>query len=136
MYYGDASGRPVALYGIMDHVHRLRLERDIGQRDQLRTGEPKWLDNTIDFAATVFNDGSKAVGRHAHTSRLIWDKHWHGGNRAKQANLSADDLITAQRCHMCGGQDSQHHAFRWCSHSNIRGVRIETMNTLRDYERG
>ena len=90
LYYGDAGGSPIALYGLMEHVHRTRLDRYLAQRDYLR-GSPKWLDNTMRFAATVFNEKRKSVSRYAHTARIIWDKHWHGGNRQKQDSLSPEE---------------------------------------------
>ena len=54
-YFGDHSGRPTALYGLMEHVHRVRMERYVVQRDRQRTGGPKWEDNTIGFAAEMYN---------------------------------------------------------------------------------
>jgi len=83
-YFGDMTGRPMALFGLMEHVHRLRMERYVNTRDSLRSGIPKWMDNTISFAASVFSDERGTVGQHAHTARVVWDKHWHGRNRAKR----------------------------------------------------
>ena len=133
LYFGDANGRPAALYGLMDHVHRLRLDRYLTTRDSIRDGQPKWSDNTISMAASIYNGKRKSVGRYAHTARIIWDKHWHGRNRAKQSRLSADERRTMTRCHMCDGPDSQHHCFRWCTHSNVQAIRNETTRALQAY---
>jgi Fe-S-cluster-containing hydrogenase component 2 len=111
------------------------LERYVVQRDRLGVGEPKWEDNTIGLAAEVYNGSRKSVSRYAHTARIIWDKHWHGGNRSKQANLTDQERDRACKCHMCGEPDSQHHCFRRCQHSNVKAVRLETTRTLQDYEK-
>ena len=134
-YFGDIHGRPTALFGLMDHIHRTRLERYVTSRDSQREGNPKWMDNTIVFAASVFNEHRGTVGQHAHTARVIWDKHWHGRNRAKQRGLTDDGRQAASVCHMCNATDSQHHSFRWCSHSNVRAIREETIEALENYKR-
>jgi Ulp1 family protease len=135
LYFGDINGRPTALYGLMDHVHRLRLERYLSTRDSQRGSVPKWMDNTITFAAAVFNAQHGTPGQYAHTARVIWDKHWHGRNRAKQRGLTEDGRQAETLCHMCHASDSQHHSFRWCTHSNVRAIREETIEALGNYER-
>ena len=83
----------------------------------------------------MYNGTRKSVSKYAHTARIIWDKHWHGGNRAKQTNLTEMEREHTRKCHMCGEPDSQHHCFRGCAHSNVKAIRIETTRTLQDYER-
>ena len=133
-YFGDVHGRPIALFGLLDHVHRIRLDRYLTARDNQREGPPKWTDNTVTFAASVFNDSKCSVGQHAHAARIIWDKHWHGRNRAKRQDLTEDGRRAAALCHMCNAPDSQHHSFRWCNHSNVRAIREETNQALQAYE--
>ena len=81
------------------------------------------------------NGSRKSVSRYAHTARIIWDKHWHGGNRAKQNNLTKPERELVRKCHMCGEPDSQHHCYRGCTHSSVKAIRIETTRALQDYER-
>ena len=133
-YFGDMSGRPSALHGITDHVHQVRRDRYTAARDLQRDGGPKWMDNTIQFAAKVYNGCRGSSGQYAHTARMIWDKHWHGRNRSKQRGLLPDGQHAAAVCHMCDTPDSQHHCFRWCNHSNVRAIREETSSALRHYE--
>ena len=121
VYFGDVTGQPSALYGLMHQAHRIRMNKYKIDRDTKR-GAVKWTDDTIAFAATAFNGKRKSVSKYAHTARIIWDKHWHGSNRQKRTRLSEEEREVTKKCHMCGGIDSQHHGFRWCTHSNVKAV--------------
>ena len=117
----------------MDHIYKLRLQRYVTRRDWTNSGAPKWSDGTITFAAATFNGSNASEGQYAHTARIIWDKHWHGRNRAKQ-QVSDNERLEVSRCHMCKEIDSQHHCFQTCMHSNVRAIRDETAQSLRTYE--
>ena len=127
LYVGDVSGTPMALEGILGW--RTYLEH----RDKIRQGEAKWVDNTLRFAAEVYNGGLPVVERYAHISRVIYDKHWDGRNRTKNPNLTNEEREGRETCHLCGGIDSQAHAFRRCSHSNISAIRQEVRKALDEY---
>jgi len=129
LYIGDSNGLPIVLNGIMDHVHSIRQDRYITKRDRDRPGGPKWQDNTIQLAAKIYNGKSTSISTYGHTARVIFDKHWHGRNRGK-ANPADQNT---QVCHMCGGNDSQSHSFRWCTHSNVVAIRQEVNNALHRY---
>ncbi len=73
------------------------------------------------------------VGRYAHTSRVIYDKHWDGRNRTKNPTLTNEEREESETCPLCGGIDSQAHAFRWCLHSNISAIRQEVRKALDEY---
>ena len=122
LYIGDAAGRPMGLDGVMALVYERRWQHYLDHRDQKRQGEAKWTDNTLRFAAEVYNGGLPVVGRYAHTARVIYDKHWDGRNRTKNPMLTAEEQEELGTCQLCGGMDSQAHVFRWCSHSNISAL--------------
>jgi len=84
MYVGDEDGTPIALNGVMEHIHDIRWKTYLKHRDEIRAGGERWVDNTLEFAALVYNGGLKSVGRYAHTARVIYDKHWDGRNRSKK----------------------------------------------------
>ena len=111
-------------------MYERRWQHYLDHRDQKRRGEAKWTDNTLQFAAEVYNGGLPVVGRYAHTARVIYDKHWDGRNRTKSPMLTAEEQEELGTCHLCGGMDSQAHAFRWCSHSNISAIRQEVRRAL------
>ena len=62
LYVGDASGTPLALEGIMGCVYERRWKKYLEHRDKIRQGEAKWVDNTLRFAAEVYNGGLPVVG--------------------------------------------------------------------------
>ena len=87
IYIGDHRGLPKALHGVMDAVHDIRHERYLTRRDNTDGTRFYWQDNTIGFAASIFNGNSKSAGHHAHTARMLYDRHWHGRNRTKNTKL-------------------------------------------------
>jgi len=71
------------------------------------------------------------MGKQATINRLIWDKGWHGGNRAKAtapSHLAEDTWIG---CGDCGKADSQNHWIRECSAEHIRSIRLDTKEKIR-----
>jgi uncharacterized OB-fold protein len=95
----------------------------------IRDGPPKWLDGTPQLAATIFNN-DKSVSTAAQSCRIIFDKHWHGGNRGKAFSDNAEARRVMMQCHMCGEIDSQEHCFQHCTHTNVASIRIKTLTTL------
>ena len=71
------------------------------------------------------------MGKMATINRLIWDKGWHGGNRAKTmtpTHLSDEAWIG---CGDCGMPDSQNHWIRECTAEHIRSIRLDTKEQIR-----
>ena len=93
-----------------------------------------WQDITIGFAASIFNGHSKAAGHHAHTARMLYDRHWHGRNRTENTKLSKEKQAAEAACHLCGATDSQSHALKSCQHSNIAAIRDQIYSALQDWE--
>ena len=71
------------------------------------------------------------MGKHATINRLIWDKGWHGSNRAKATTPShlAEDAWIG--CGDCGKTDSQNHWIRECPAEHIRSIRLDTKEQTR-----
>ena len=63
---------------------------------------------------------------------MVYDKHWHGRNRAKNSRLTTEERDETATCHLCGGTDSQSHAFRSCTHDNISAIRMQTYDAMQD----
>ena len=132
LYIGDYRGQPKALHGIMDAVHTIRHERYTLHRDTTLGAGYYWQDNTLSLSASIFNGNSKSTGHHAHTARMVYDKHWHGRNRAKNSRLTTEERDETATCHLCGGTDSQSHAFRSCTHDNISAICMQTYDAMQD----
>ena len=63
--------------------------------------------------------------------RLIYDKGWHGGNRAKGAKpeeVEQDDWI---ECEECKQPDSQHHWIRKCDALPFKSTRRDTLHQVK-----
>ena len=91
LYIGDFRGHPSALHGMMEAVHATRHERYLNKWDIGNEKGYYWQDNTIALAATIYNGNTRATGHYAHTALIIYDKHWHGRNRAKNKSLTAEE---------------------------------------------
>ena len=115
---------------LMDTVYRTRLHTYSEHRDMTRDGPPKWLDGTPQLAATVFNNSDKSVSTAAQSCRIIFDKHWHGGNRGKVFTHNEEERRIMTQCHMCGEVDSQEHCFQQYTHVNIAAIRAKTLTNL------
>ena len=100
LYVGDYRGHPKALHGIMEAVHEIRHDRYLTRRDCTNGDRFYWQDNTIALAANIFNGSSKSTGHHAHTTRMLYDKHWHGRNRTKDTKLPEEERSTEAACHL------------------------------------
>jgi hypothetical protein len=93
------------------------LEVYLIDRDIFRVGrglEEKWQDVHLGFIEDVWNTKKLKMGKMATVNRLIWDRGWHGGNRAKTicpAGTTEEEWVS---CGECGKPDSQNHWIREC----------------------
>jgi len=105
------------------------IDRDIYR---VKRGQnEKWQDAHLGLIEDVWKTRKLKMGRQATINRLIWDKGWHGGNRAKaSAHLHlAEDVWIG--CGDCGKADSQNHWIRKCSAEHIRSIRLDTKEKIR-----
>ena len=117
---------------MMDALHATRHERCLIRRDIGYEKGYHWQDNTIALAATIYNGNTRATKHFAHTARIIYDKHWHGRNRAKNRSLTAEERDVVETCYLCGATDSQGRAFRSGIHGNIVAIREQTNDSLKE----
>ena len=129
-YWGDANGGPVCLNGLLDTVHSNRLHDYLAHRDDHREGPARWLDGTYALAALVYNDTDKSVTTTAQSSRIIFNKHWHGGNRGKMKTADDEERTLNMQCHLCGDMDSQDHLLQHCTHPDVCVVRRGALDML------
>jgi exonuclease III len=106
------------------------IDRDIYR--VRRGSEEKWQQAFLGFIEDIWKTKRLRMGKLATINRLIWDRGWHGGNRAKAT--APEEVAEAEwvSCGDCGAPDSQHHWIRECKAEHIRTVRRETKTKIRE----
>jgi hypothetical protein len=56
-------------------------------------------------------------------TRVLYDQHWHGANRAKDLLLSPEEHAHQLRCELCGHMDGQEHIVGICAHPAMTKAR-------------
>ena len=104
------------------------IDRDIYR--VRRGGEEKWQQAFLGFIEDIWKTKRLRLGKLATINRLIWDRGWHGGNRAKSSTPAEATEAEWVGCGDCGAPDSQHHWIRECKAEHIRLVRRETKTKI------
>ena len=110
-------------------INAYLIDRDIFRVK--RGQDEKWQDAHLGLLEDVWKTRKLKMGKLATINRLIWDKGWHGGNRAKTTtptHLSDEAWIG---CGDCGMPDSQNHWIRECPAEHIRSIRLDTKEQIR-----
>jgi len=110
-------------------INAYLIDRDIYR---LKRGqEEKWQEAYLGLIEDVWKTRKLQMGKQATINRLIWDKGWHGGNRAKATTPShlAEDAWVG--CGDCGKADSQNHWIRECNAEHVRSIRLDTKEQIR-----
>ena len=110
-------------------INAYLIDRDIYRVK--RGQDEKWQDAHLGLLEDVWKTRKLKMGKLATINRLIWDKGWHGGNRAKTmtpTHLSDEAWIG---CGDCGMPDSQNHWIRECTAEHIRSIRLDTKEQIR-----
>jgi exonuclease III len=110
-------------------INAYLIDRDIYRVK--RGQDEKWQDAHLGLIEDVWKTRKLKMGKQATINRLIWDKGWHGGNRAKATTPShlAEDAWIG--CGDCGKTDSQNHWIRECPAEHIRSIRLDTKEQTR-----
>ena len=123
----STDGSTPLLTGLQDAFNEHRLRKYTADRDEYRASSavprpPKWQHSTPIFAAQIFAQPNATLSTASLNVKLIWDKHWHGGNQTKHIeDAVARDMESA--CPLCDLPDSQDHWLRHCQIDGIRYVR-------------
>ena len=70
-------------------------------------------------AADVFGMRSSTASQAVTKARIIYDKGFHGGNRAKDKKLSEEDREATRAYILCGKSDSQNHWLQYMHYSHF-----------------
>jgi hypothetical protein len=130
-YWGDAAGTPLPLVPLSSQQHDVRHQLYITDRDNYRAHLPQplpayWYDNSLRFAAKVYELKHASPRGLSTKVRLIMSKGWHGGNRIKSKKASAEDQV----CLLCGQDDSQAHWLHHCPHPPSAMLRTEAFKEI------
>jgi hypothetical protein len=110
----DMYGTPITT-AIPADIRARRLEKYLKRRDEYRAergAPPVWVGTKVTFAARQYQLKEAPRGEMARRGKVIWDKGWHGGNKAK-GDCTEEDA----KCVMCGEVDSQRHWMIECEHA-------------------
>jgi hypothetical protein len=101
------------------------------QRDdyRLKRGDGiKWQYAHMGLVEDIWHPARLPLSKRASVHRLLYDKGFHGGNRAKIRTPVDVDEEAWIGCGMCGEPDSQHHWIRSCQHDLIRPLRHQALD--------
>jgi len=106
------------------------LDRDIYR---LKRGDnEKWQQAHLGYISDVWKPRTMKLSKLATMSRILWDKGWHGGNRAKSTCPMNSEPADWIGCGDCGLPDSQSHWIRECMEETTRAIRAEAKEQARD----
>ena len=133
-FIGGRTGSPVPPKGVNAIIQATLHRQYLQERDAFREarGEsPVWqLDSSMAHAALMYGL-RKAPSNSASTIiRLIYDKGYHGGNRAKNKSLSTSDREQTRKCCLCQMPESQNHWLHECNHGPLRTLRASVFADL------
>ena len=134
-YLSDTDANPISVSGLRELMHRKNFEDYVRTRDGYRKkrGDPiKWAFNTIPYAALTLDLQHRTINQRAVDIRRLWDKGWHGGNRAKDERLKVGtpEHTNALACDLCSLPDSADHWMHQCQHGVAAAVRTKTLEDL------
>jgi hypothetical protein len=134
-YLSDITGTSISTIGLRELMQQFHFKQYITTRDGYRKDRGasiKWAYNTIEFATQTFNLQHRTTAQRAVEVRRLWDKGWHGGNRAKDPRLIPGSIehTSALSCDLCSLPDSADHWMHTCQHSASTAVRTAALQEL------
>ena len=116
----------MSLYNIGTCTWHLRKEEALSTSDADRAHRhelPRWVSNTIPFAARMWKLKDLTVSPRAQAARFIHDRHWHLGQAAKAAKTPEEASVLGT-CPVCKiAMDFQEHWLCRCPHPLLQDVR-------------
>ena len=133
-YIGYQNGRPVLPKGAASVIYSSLNAQYLVERDEfrLKRGDlPKWVrDSSMPHSAMVYRLTRAGAAIASMKSRIIFDKGYHGGNRAKNDRLTDSERTKTRECVLCGLPDSQDHWLHSCDFPACRKIRAEVLTDL------
>ena len=133
-YIGNDKGQPVKPHGVRKQLQLGLWQQYLRERDEYRRNRgvaAKWVhDSSMQHAADIYDLQNTSIDMAASKIRIIYDKGYHGGNRAKDDKLSMHDRLQTQACLLCHRPDSQDHWLHSCPHSTLAHLRTTIITEL------
>ena len=133
-YVGHTDGSPVHPKGVQVVLDEGLMREYLSERDEYRRQReehPMWLhDSTMVHAAEIYAMPSASATLASTLARIIYNKGFHGGNRAKDEKLTEEEREETRLCLLCGHPDSQDHWLHECKYRPCQSIRNDTLITL------
>ena len=133
-YLGDRNGKPIPPAGLDDIAARHLATAYHQERDEYRIRDgrvPMWEHNsTMEHAAEVYQLQSASSSKASTITRVIYNKGYHGGNRAKDSKLQPEGKIRIGKCLLCQHQDSQDHWLHHCPNRVLTKIREDILTNI------
>ena len=133
-YIGDNTGFPVLPLGVSAAIHTNLHKQYLVERDAYRIARgdlPKWeKDSSMPHSASVYGLKQAHSNSLPTKIRIIYDKGYHGGNRAKNTSITPAEREIARTCRLCQKPDSQDHWLQECDFGPLRRLRNDIMTSL------
>ena len=133
-YIGDIAGSPLLPKGLAATVARSLASSYYRERDEYRVQGGRiatWEhDTSMEHSAEVFSMRSASAAVAGTKSRVMYDKGYHGGNRAKNDGLTPEEKEKAGQCLLCGQPDSQDHWLHHCANKCMVRIRDDILADL------
>jgi hypothetical protein len=108
---------------VSEHYHTLSLRAYLHRRDEYAIAQgrpPKWATADPQGTAKTCSLPSLSITKAASLTRVLFDKLWHGANRAKAFDIDTLEWWEAKTCKCCNiAQDSLAHLILQCDHTDM-----------------
>ena len=118
---GRLNIRPIKEVTMVEVARRYRIKRDAYRADDKKNPRPpKWAATNMRWPAALWNlSKPMSMRRRLFAVKVLYDKHFHGGNLRKMANPDIDT-----RCQVCEqAADGHQHILRECMYKKMRDCR-------------
>jgi hypothetical protein len=93
----------------------------------------QWTQKKMAFAARLWRYDKQTKAQQTYITRIMYDQHWHGGNRSKDITLTHQERTHTALCELCGLLDSQSHIVNGCRHPTMQTVRRAGTTQIRSW---
>ena len=133
-FVGNTDGSPVGPRGVRDRIDKERMTLYHKERDDYRAdrGDSRiWEhETTMKHSSIVFKLKQAPAGQASTITRTIYDKGYHGGNRAKDVSLTPSARASTLKCKLCGMPDSANHWLHEWVFAAVKQIRELVLTNL------
>ena len=90
----------------------------------------QWTKREMTMAAQLWAYSKQTKQLQCYITRILYDQHWHGANRAKNHLLSEEEHAHQLCCELCGNMDGQDHIVGSCPHPAMSRARTSGLKLL------